>query len=96
MSCTLYFNDRGWDVMTTAWTAGSKNGKDTDIRYTWGADGVSFFDNSVSTAQYKIALPFNSFARYVQDCQKTGEVADLREANIPHLARKYSAAPPAP
>lgn len=90
MSCTLLFNDRGWDILTTSWTAGARNSKETDIRYTWGADGIGWTNQAVSTARHKVALPFNIFARYVQDCQGKNIIADLNEHNLPRIRAQYA------
>jgi hypothetical protein len=36
----LLFNDRGWAVATSAWSAGSKDWSTVTICYQWGKDGT--------------------------------------------------------
>ena len=74
MSTTLIFKHDGWDVATASWTAASKNGSSTVICYTWGPDGISFFDNRVSTARIEYVLPFDHFLSLV----RKGGIVDMR------------------
>lgn len=84
MSCTLRFNHAGWDVMTDSWTAGTYHGKQTEVHYVWNS-------GDKSAASVTLPLPFNTFAAYVEECQKSNVTADLRGENLKKVAQNYEA-----
>jgi hypothetical protein len=47
----LLFKDRGWEVATAAWSAGSKDGTSIEICYQWDADGIGFTSNATANAR---------------------------------------------
>ena len=51
----LLFNDRGWEVATSAWSAASKDGQSVEVCYQWGADGISWFDSAKVIPAKKVA-----------------------------------------
>lgn len=72
---SLIFNDRGWTVVTNAWTAASKSPGRTTIAYTWGADGISFFDSATGTAKIEFEMDITAFINAVVSARN---VLDLR------------------
>jgi hypothetical protein len=58
----LLFNDRGWAVATSAWSAGSKDEATVTICYQWGEDGISWFD-STGNARMKLNINMAEFCR---------------------------------
>jgi hypothetical protein len=84
MSCTLHFTDGGWEILTTSWTAGSKDGKSTSLRYTWGPQV-----GGINTAQKDLAIPFKTFLLYVQECESAVHMADLLDDNLPSIIWHY-------
>jgi hypothetical protein len=72
---TLIFMDRGWTVMTSAWSAGSKNDKTTTLVYVWGADGESWSDSATGDASCTLEMPIKEFIGRVQ---AAGPICDLR------------------
>lgn len=53
----LIFEDRGWTVVTSAWTVASKKDSGrTELIYLWGPDGVSFFESATGTARRTVDL----------------------------------------
>lgn len=62
---TLRFNHSGWDVMTSAWSAGSNTQDRVEIRYVWREDP--------STLTLRMSM--DEFARQVA---RQGLVVDCR------------------
>ena len=73
----LLFVDRGWTVATAAWTAASKDPKKTEICYTWGSDGISFFDSATGTSRIELDMPFAEFLRRVQMAPSNNGIVNL-------------------
>jgi hypothetical protein len=74
----LLFKDRGWEVATAAWSAGSKGGSSIEICYRWGADGTSFSFTSNATGNVRVTLNI-SMADFVKRLSRSGGVVDLRD-----------------
>jgi hypothetical protein len=72
----LLFKDRGWEVATAAWSAGSKGGASIDICYQWGADSISFTSNATGNARATLNI---SMADFVKRLSRSGGVVDLRD-----------------
>jgi len=66
---TLAFTHNGWRVVTNSWSAASKWENKTRIVYTWGPDGISFFDSRVSTSAFDVELPISAFERATRSTQ---------------------------
>ncbi len=73
----LMFNDRGWAVATSAWSAGSKDGSTVTICYQWGEDGTSWFDNATGNARMKLNINMAEFCRRLSTA--SNGVVDLRD-----------------
>lgn len=74
----LVFEDRGWTIATNSWSIGGKTGSNsTTIMYTWGADGISFFNSATGVAQVVFDLSPDQFVKLVQR-QAINSIADLR------------------
>jgi hypothetical protein len=71
----LVFNDRRWEVATSAWSAASKDGSSVDVCYTWGADGVSWFDSATGNARCTLDLLMSEF---LERLARADGVLDLR------------------
>ncbi len=65
---TLHFKDRGWDVITSSWTVGAKDPKGDTVTlvYTWGADGLGWSGQSVSTAKIELKIGLATFLQYIR------------------------------
>jgi hypothetical protein len=72
----LLFKDRGWEVATAAWSAGSKDGTSIEICYQWGADGIGFTSNATANARATLNI---SMADFVRRLSRSGGVVDLRD-----------------
>ena len=72
----LLFKDRGWEVATAAWSAGSKDGTSIEICYQWGAHGFSFTSAAPGTARVTLKI---SMADFVKRVSRSGGVVDLRD-----------------
>lgn len=68
----LLFRDRGWDVMTTSWTASAKPdmGK-TQLVYLWNGDGPQ---------RITVAITYKDFLARVMACNAANvSFVDLRD-----------------
>lgn len=74
MMTVLLFNDRGWEVMTSCWSAGAKPGKSVRICYQWGADHLSWFSSATGISTVDLPIGMSEFLRAVQ----SGGLVDLR------------------
>ncbi|WP_323991384.1 hypothetical protein [Nguyenibacter sp. L1] len=74
MSKILRFTDRGWDVITSAWTVGAKNSRCVELCYTWTP--AIGFDNSVGSARVTLHLNIDDF---VNRLSLDTSIIDLRD-----------------
>lgn len=73
---TLLFRHEGWDVVTAAWSASAKPGKNVQICYQWGANGISFFDSATGIRRLEIPIEMRVF---LDALSGGGGVIDLRQ-----------------
>lgn len=59
----LWIKDGDWQIITTSWTAASKNNHSTEIAYLWGADQISVFSGATGVARLTLDVPFDLFSR---------------------------------
>lgn len=70
----LLFNDRGWEVVTSAWTAAATPGNTVQICYQWGADHISFFQSATGISRIDLPIDMTTFLKAISE----GGVVDLR------------------
>lgn len=75
---TLIFFDRGYEVMTAAWTAAACPGKKVRICYAWGADGISWASSATGISAVDLDIDMDEFRRKVAD----KGLVDLRAENV--------------
>lgn len=85
MSCPILFIHDGWQVLTSSWSAASKNGRSVQICYAWSQGGIGWSDNSTGTERTEIDIPFSVFVKYVAHCVRNGEIATFTEANMQNI-----------
>ncbi len=60
----LHFHDGSDEILTSSWTARpTKRG--TEIAFTWGASGISFFDSATGVYRAELSISFSKFAQLV-------------------------------
>jgi hypothetical protein len=70
----LFFNDRGWEIATAAWTVGARPGKTVRLCYQWGADHVSFFHGATGISTIDLGMTMQQFLSLME----INRVIDLR------------------
>ena len=73
---TILLRDRGWEVMTSAWTAASKSAQ-LEIAYVWGADGISWFDSSTGVSRVTLNISMQGLTERVESWGSS--LVDLRD-----------------
>jgi hypothetical protein len=76
----LLFTDRGADVMTNSWSAGSNSTGSVDICYLWGAGQIGAVESNITVARLTVPVDFQAFYKLIAI---QGPIADIR-----HLQRK--------
>lgn len=73
----LMLKDRGWLVMTNAWTVASKHPTgNVTVCYSWGADQVGIFAASTGIAQVGLGMDMANFTAFIN---RSDKLCDLRE-----------------
>jgi hypothetical protein len=78
MAVTLIFEDRGWTVVTSAYTLAAKGQDSTELCYMWGDDSVSWFDSATGTARTTLETPIETLIQTIRDAAQRDGIADLR------------------
>ncbi len=75
----LVFNHEGWLVMTAAWSAAGKPGKQTEVCYQWGADRFSVFESATGIRRVTFKQDIAEFMNVVVRVSgHGGKIVDLR------------------
>jgi hypothetical protein len=78
MSATLFFNDRKYEVVTSSWSVAAKpDANYITVCYSWGADGISWFDSATGVSSCELMLRMEEFVKRISK----GGVIDLRDVS---------------
>jgi hypothetical protein len=73
----LLFNDRGWGVATTSWSAGATGEQSVTLIYEWGPDGISIWSGATGTSRVIVQLTMPQFVERLKNSDNG--IVDLRE-----------------
>jgi hypothetical protein len=74
---TLLFHHSGWQMASSAWSAGAKDNRAVEVRYEWGPAGGFGFQGATGTRGVNVKLTMSEFMQRISEAQ--GGIVDLRD-----------------